>query len=291
MKILSIDVGIKNLAFCLFEKEINTEHFKVIKWDTVNLSQEETFKCMFIEKNILCNKPAKFKKNNSYYCLKHSKKQVYNIPTLQQKHSFINKQNLLQLQEIANNYGIQYSPKIKKTNLIALINEHISNNYFELIEEKKANEVNMYDIGLNIKTKFNELFKDESKIDYVIIENQIGPLAIRMKTIQGMIVQYFIMSHLEVSHIEFISSANKLKDAKKDDSKKDDSKKEDSKKEDTKDNSYSDRKKKGIEKCLGILTKEYNYNEHISYFNSHKKKDDLADSFLQGLWFIHTKVL
>ena len=47
---------------------------------------------------------------------------------------------------------------------------------------------------------------------YVIIENQIGPLAIRMKTIQGMIVQYFIMSNLNVEHIEFISASNKLKD-------------------------------------------------------------------------------
>ena len=49
MKILSIDVGIKNLAFCLFEQD---DHFKVINWDIVNLSEEETFKCMFIEKNI-----------------------------------------------------------------------------------------------------------------------------------------------------------------------------------------------------------------------------------------------
>ena len=24
----------------------------------------------------------------------------------------------------------------------------------------------------------------------------------------------------------------------------------------------------------------------IEHFNTHKKKDDLADSFLQGLWFI-----
>ena len=51
MKILSIDVGIKNLAFCLFDKD---EHFKVTKWDIVNLTEEECLKCSFVEKNITC---------------------------------------------------------------------------------------------------------------------------------------------------------------------------------------------------------------------------------------------
>ena len=27
--------------------------------------------------------------------------------------------------------------------------------------------------------------------------------------------------------------------------------------------------------------------EKVEYFNGHKKKDDLADSFLQGMWFIN----
>jgi hypothetical protein len=283
MKILSIDVGIKNLAFCLFEKTPTENQFKVSKWDVINLSQEETLKCGFTEKNILCNKPAKFKKDNKCYCVKHSKKQEYQIPSAEQKPSFINKQKISKLYEIADNHGIKYEPKIKKADLVNLINENIQNTYFETIESKKASEVDLFNIGVNIKNKFNETFKDESqlgyantlgKIDYVIIENQIGPLAIRMKTIQGMIVQYFIMSHLNVEHIEFISASNKLKDCDIKDKEK-----------------YSDRKKIGIAKCLEILTSDFRFNEHINYFNSHKKKDDLSDSFLQGLWFINNKKL
>jgi hypothetical protein len=274
MKILSIDVGIKNLAFCLFEKEINSECFKIINWDIVNLSEEETFKCSFIDKNILCNKQAKFKKENQCYCLKHSKKQQYKIPTSQEKLSFINKQKLTNLYKIADNHNLKYEPKIKKTELVKLIIKHIQESYFDTIESKNANNVLLFNIGINIKNKFNELFIKENKIDYVIIENQIGPLAIRMKTIQGMIVQYFIMSNLNVDNIEFISASNKLKDcdiqAK---------------------TNYSDRKKLGIAKCLGILTNNLNFNQHIKYFENHKKKDDLSDSFLQGLWFInHNKI-
>ena len=268
MKILSIDVGIKNLAFFLFEKSSNDSVFKVIKWDIINLAEEETLICSFE----LCNKPAKFKKHDKCYCAKHSKKQQYKIPTTEQKQSFINKQKISKLYEIADNSNIKYGPKIKKVDLVNLINENIQKIYFETIESKKSNEVNLFDIGVNIKNKFNEMFKDDVKIDYVIIENQIGPLAIRMKTIQGMIVQYFIMSNLNVQHIEFISASNKLKDCDIKDKEK-----------------YSDRKKLGIAKCLGILTLDFRFNEHINYFKSHKKQDDLSDAFLQGLWFINNK--
>ena len=63
MKILSIDVGIKNLAFCLFEKQ-DLNDFTITKWDTVNISEQETHNCIAIDKNGLCNKPSKFTMGN-----------------------------------------------------------------------------------------------------------------------------------------------------------------------------------------------------------------------------------
>jgi hypothetical protein len=290
MKVLSIDVGIKNLAFCLFDKSPTLHQFKITKWDIINISeQEDNAKCCFVEKSLVCNKPAKFKKDDTCYCLKHSKKQTLQIPTAEQKPAFINKQKIQKLYEIAEAHNIKYEAKIKKTDLINLINDYIKNNYFQTIESKHAADVDLFNIGINIKIKFNKLFEGEENIDYVIIENQISPIATRMKTIQGMIVQYFIMSSMKVTHIEFISAANKLKDC--------------STKETTEHNNnkaqgvtngklnYSDRKKLGIAKCLGIVTSDFRFNEHIDYFNQHKKKDDLSDSFLQGLWFINNKKL
>jgi hypothetical protein len=280
MKVLSIDVGIKNLAFCLFDKSPTAQQFKVTKWDIINISeQEETSKCCFIEKNVVCNKPAKFKKDDICYCLKHSKKQQLQIPTSEQKPTFINKQKIQKLYEIADSHNIKYEAKIKKVDLVKLINEHITNNYLQTIESKNAADVDLFNIGVNIKTKFNKLFENEGTIDYVIIENQISPIATRMKTIQGMIVQYFIMSNLKVHFIEFISAANKLKDCIP--------------KEKTEAGklNYNDRKKLGISKCLGFLTTDFRFNEHIDFFNQHKKKDDLSDSFLQGIWFINNKKL
>ena len=273
MRVLSIDVGIKNLAFCLFDKSPSLEHFKITKWDIVDISEkEDNIKCEFLEKNIICNKPAKFKKDNNCYCLKHSKKQQLQIPTSEQKPSFINKQKIQKLYEIADSHNIKYESKVKKADLVQIINNYIGNHYLETIESKKAVDVDLFNIGINIKTKFNKLFESEEKIDYVIIENQISPIATRMKTIQGMIVQYFIMSNVKVDHIEFISASNKLKDCSINDKK-----------------TYSDRKKLGISKCLEMISTDFRFNEKLDYFQQHKKKDDLSDSFLQGIWFINNK--
>ena len=272
MKILSIDVGIKNLAFCLFEK-VELEDFTITKWDTVNISEQETHNCIAVDKNgVICNKPSKFTKGeNQCFCLKHAKKTNYKVPTPDLKSSFINKQKIQKLYEIADKYNIVYDKKTKKADIIARINDYSLKNYLQEVQTKKATDVDLYNIGKNIKTHFDKLFSQEGCIDYAIIENQIGPLAIRMKTIQGMLVQYFVMCPVEVKHVEFISASNKLKDC------------------DIKDKSkYSDRKKLGIAKCLETISSNSNFSSNLDYFNAHKKKDDLADSFLQGLWFLST---
>ena len=274
MKILSIDVGIKNLAFCLFEKPHDSPHFNIAKWDVVNISEEEeTLKCCHAEKNVICNKPAKFVKDDKCFCLKHSKKQPYRIPTLELKPAYINKQKLQKLHDIAVKYNITYETPIKKPDLVSLINQHIIQTCFKEVKNTNASKIDLIKIGWNMKTKFNTLFSNEDAIDYVIIENQISPIANRMKTIQGMIVQYFIMSTIKVDHIEFISASNKLKDCLVTENK----------------TSYTNRKKLGISKCLEIITNDAGLNEKVNYFNTHKKKDDLADSFLQGMWFINNR--
>jgi hypothetical protein len=135
-------------------------------------------------------------------------------------------------------------------------------------------------------------------IDMMIIENQISTIATRMKTLQGMITQYFIMKH--VPRIEFISASCKLKLCT------------DSMMNNTIDaTSYSDRKKAGITICRYLGTINYIiqknetnepvniestcsiytgkiYSEWLPMFETHKKKDDLADCFLQCLWKVNS---
>jgi hypothetical protein len=267
MRILSIDVGIKNLAFCLLEND------KIAKWDVINLAAQDASDgcgCCVVDKNVKCSNLAKFTKNGSHYCLKHAKKQPFQIPTPELKKAFINKQKLQKLYEMADKFGIQYTNTMKKNDIIHELNEYTTSMCFEMVHSVGASEIDLVTIGKNIKKHFDQIFSGEEVFDYVIIENQISPIANRMKTIQGMIAQYFIMTGT-CKKIEFVSSVNKLKDiAPADKNVK---------------LSYGDRKKLGISTCLEIITDTNSYSEWCAYFTSHKKKDDLADSFLQGRWF------
>jgi hypothetical protein len=299
MKIISIDVGIKNLAFCLFESDsIDIKNtFKIKKWDSINVAEKDSLlTCTHLEKNVICLKPAKYRKANQCFCLKHAKKQCFLIPTSQLKPSYINKQKIQDLYDIADKYNISFEKPIKKLDLSIKVNEYMNNICFEELHATHADQVDLITIGNNIKYKFDELFMNEGKIDYVIIENQISPIANRMKTIQGMIAQYFIMRE-QVITIQFISACNKLKEFNNNDvvkeikDKKDKDKIDKDKKEEKTIMNYSERKKLGILKCLDIIQKEAIYFEWLSYFEKHKKKDDLSDSFLQGIWFIKSKLI
>ena len=267
MRILSIDVGIKNLAFCLLEND------KIAKWDVINLAAQDAGDgcgCCVVDKNVKCSNLAKFTKNGDHYCLKHAKKQPFQIPTPELKKAFINKQKLQKLYEMAEKYGIQCTNTTKKADIIHELNEYTTNMCFEMVHSIGASEIDLVTIGKNIKTHFDQIFSGGEMFDYVIIENQISPIANRMKTIQGMIAQYFIMTGT-CQKIEFVSSVNKLKDiAPADKNVK---------------LTYGDRKKLGISKCLEIIKDTNSYSVWCDYFTSHKKKDDLADSFLQGRWF------
>jgi len=267
MRILSIDVGIKNLAFCLLEDD------KIAKWDVINLATQDGnqgYGCCVVDKNKTCSNMAKFTKNCTYYCLKHAKKQTFQIPSPELKKAFINKQKLQKLIDLAHKYGIQHTSAMKKNDIVHKLNEYITNMCFDLVHSVEASEVDLVSIGRNLKLHFDKIFNDGRMLDYVVIENQISPIANRMKTIQGMIAQYFIMTGT-CQKIEFVSSVNKLKDIE------------------TTDKSvkmtYSERKKLGISTCLAIIKDTESYTEWSNYFMSHKKKDDLADSFLQGRWF------
>jgi len=273
MKILSIDVGIKNLAFCLLCKSA-TNDWSILKWDVVDLTQkEDTAKCCIIDKFKLCNKPAKYTKEGKFFCLKHSKKQEYKVPTADLKPTFINKQKLQNLYEMADKYNIKYEKPIKKQDLVFLINEYVKKSCFEEVGKTNASKLDLVTIGKNIQSKLDNILEEDlQSINIVAIENQISPIANRMKTIQGMIAQYFIMRKNTIE-IEFISAANKLKTENKDIKA-----------------TYAERKKLGIKKAQEFIETDFKNPNWSDHFRNHLKKDDLADSFLQGVWFIREKL-
>jgi len=282
MKLLSIDIGIKNLAFIIIEtneaneaNEVND--FKIIKWDVINLCSNNN-SCV----HQLCkNKPAFFK-NSSYYCKIHAKKTAYNIPLCNIK--TLHKLSLKKLLLLADEYKVVFDKSIKKPMLIVLLEAHLNSHCLEAVQNVSANTINLVHIGINIKDRLNELFKDYNilTLDKIILENQISPIANRMKTIQGMIAQYFINSNNY--NIYFISATNKLKSFLKDKSDSISTISDSSANKIT----YAQRKKLSIFHTKEVL-KKYNMNNEVSFFSEHSKKDDLADCFLQAYYYINIK--
>ena len=217
MKILSIDVGIKNLAICIINiteiEDINKYKFFIEKLEIINLIEENKGICNFQiqdknKKMICCNKPAKYIKNNCYYCKSHaSNNSDFILPTSQ-----LNKIKRLKLDELiklCEDYDISYSKK-SKVYLLETLDNFIKSKVFENIGQIKCNEVSLIDISKAIKEKLDKFLLNITNIDYVLIENQISPIANRMNCIQGMLTQYFINNN--ILKIQYISASNKLKE-------------------------------------------------------------------------------
>lgn len=281
MKVLSIDIGIKNLALTILEHTSQSSNFQIIKWDVISL-------CNIVPNCSTCNCKcaAKFSKKEKFFCKKHTKNEEYKIPTINTK--TLPKQNMKNITILAEENGIEFDKSTNKTELVKRIIDHVENTCFEPIETINANNVNLIDLGINLKTELNKLFStstidpltvgsfatdpltiDLSLIDLIILENQISPLAGRMKTLQGMIAQYFIDKNNY--NIEFMSAANKLKIFV----------------ESSKKTSYAERKKLSILYTKQLLSNK-NMDNELDFFVKHKKKDDLADCLLQGIYYLST---
>lgn len=293
MRIISIDVGIKNLAYCMLElDQLNANVVNIIEWDVVNLCGEKP-KCNYAK----CIKDAKYYKHETMFCNKHASESIkkFNYPfiippddLLDNKIKKLSKKEIEGLivkyiietssceeENVETNESIIHDNCVSnkkqkpstKNGLIDRLKEYRDKTCLNIVSESKANDFDLIKLGISIREKFNNKL-DVSNIDAVVIENQISPLANRMKSLQGMIAQYFIMK--DIYNIIFYSASNKLKSVI----------------ESSTSTTYKERKAISISHTTDILENYDVLNAWLSYFLNHKKKDDLADSFLQGVSFL-----
>ena len=305
MKILSFDVGAIHLAYCLLE--INPDkipHFKIIEWNVVNLCEYDV-----IHKSCsMCANAPKYTHpiENISYCVKHARtiKDIVVAPKLAYKIKKMNKTQLvndiwmpllksLKSFEIAVFECIQektfihfnenttfkdltkeYLLQFKKDELLFQAQAILQRFTWRTKERKTIDQVTAIQMGKHLKMYMDALKKDAKWtdiIDKVMIENQLGNLAVKMMRIQGMITQYFIDNGVE--DIIYVPATKKLSSDFLT------GLNENYQVETGETTTYNERKKMSV----GIVSQLMKGSEWETYFNEHKKKDDLADCLLQGL--------
>jgi Mitochondrial resolvase Ydc2 / RNA splicing MRS1 len=296
MKIISFDIGIKNMAYCIFD--VSQTPFIISDWKVANLiPEDEKVESFFCTCNSTkkpkkgqqlkpCGKKAKYRtpshneKQTQYLCDKHAKSQEeYKIPESKFSEKVLKATKLDDLIERWTQIiPVEINRPKKRADIITFITDYLKVRSLCPIvykKEKSANDIDLVTIGKSIRTYFDAVIENHRDIGLVLIENQISPIANRMKTIQGLLAQYFIMRY-DTIDIRMISSANKLKWFHKESSKEE---------EKTDGQKYKEHKKDGVIYCKQLFEK---YKIDVRWLSAldTKKKDDLADCFLQGVWFL-----
>ena len=235
MRVFSIDIGITHLAHCFISVG---DKFEILDWDVLDLLGDQPV-CTHHNKK-QCKQPALFFRDTHFFCKKHA----VQIPPL----SGLNK---TELSELCKTHGITCDSKdsmVQQLNIKKLGE----------VKRKTAKTCSAIDLGKELIKRYEKF----EKVDVVVIENQIGPLANRMKMLQGMVMQYWIMKNAQVV---CVSSVNKLKLFYSGPT------------------NYAQRKKISVS-CVRKLIE---LNKWETGFETHKKKDDLADTLLQVIWYLN----
>jgi hypothetical protein len=283
MRIISFDVGIKNMAYCVLD--VSGEHQSIVDWNVVNLMNKETEKktCTILNKTktkkitlpeTVCGKPAFYEKGELCFCKKHAENSSFFIPKKECSPQSLNKKKIDELIQIGKLHFIPITDSDKRQDILDKVNHFFSDKTLIPIitKKEKAGELDLITIGRNLRTEMDKI-DCFTAATHVIIENQISPIATRMKTIQGMLAQYFIMRMNDKIHVEFLSSSGKLKGFETKNSEEN--------------TEYKKHKKDAIFYCRQFLEKdEFKEWGHVL---ETRKKDDLADCFLQALFYLKNR--
>ncbi len=282
MKVLSWDVGIINLAYCLIDYNKDTKEFNIIDWDVINLTERDKMKCT------QCNANPKFYQANSnkYYCKNHSKNLNITPPNFEilftenkelnccfEGKTLCGKKSKYCYEN--NGYCNIHSKSKYKT----ICNMFKLTNYNKIAIDKMSMDNFMYKLILELDKRPNLL-----NCDMVFIENQPTMKNPRMKTISVSLYNYYMIRGMIdkqlLKAVHFMAPCNKLKLAEDGDKKELIKIKNDDAK------TYKLTKALGVKYCMEMIK---DMPEWVERFNTHKKKDDMADCFLQGIYALINK--
>jgi hypothetical protein len=249
MKLVSFDVGLRNLAFCVLEGTTRS-NLKITHWDLIDVMAEsaghDNPKCF------KCKKPANWLKESTYACGTHKTKGGAKVPTKTE----LNKTSIESLRETCRAVGI--FGETKK----ALVDGYYlyckSNVWTRCI--KSAKQISVVDLAAPIAQCLEARKALWNDADLVCFEQQPDK---RMLCVQAMMHMWYVCAGYKckgVSAVHKLSNIITVQDSTK---------------------TYKGRKSTGIVHASQLVPTQWK-----DYMLKHPKKDDLADCFLQGLWVL-----
>jgi len=159
-----------------------------------------------------------------------------------------------------------------------LCTSHSKNKCYDKVKKFNNPKNNIFHISQNLVKKLDEFKFIERNITDVIVENQPSLKNPTMKSIQMIVYSYFLVNGIckddsSIVGLEMINARNKLKVYKGEPIKCDI-------KETYKRNKYL-----AVKYCEKMIVDEEQM--FIDLYNDSKKKDDLSDSYLQGIYYLN----
>jgi hypothetical protein len=255
MKLVSFDVGIRNLAVCVMEGTCRSD-VKILHWEVIDILGEQSglnnprcFKCSV-------NATYTHVSTAQMACSRHKPKQT-KCPTKKA----LSSKTSDELQSLLVKFGLE-CPTKKKADMVTMVYLHYRQNIWRRCV-KSAFSGSVIDLAPSIIKSLDGRMDVWRESDLIAFENQPDR---RMFAVQAMMQMYFCCRGFRT---EGVSATHKLSNIITIDDRVD---------------SYKGRKKTGIVHAEALVPDPWK-----SHMLKHPKKDDLCDAFLQGLWVMEHK--
>jgi hypothetical protein len=252
MKLISFDVGLRNLAYCVLEGTSRSD-VKIVDWNIIDVLGEQSG--VGAARCFKCTAAARYEhaSEGTFACSKHTPKKKETVTK-----AALGKKSPIELIGEIERLGLR-TEATKKADLVKLLYNHARQNTWKKCVAS-ATTGSVMDMSPAIMASLDARLSSWQGADAVCIENQPER---RMYAVQAMLLMDFTMRGIKASGV---SATHKLSNLVTIDDVV---------------HTYKGRKKTGITHAYALVPAE-----NQEHFKKHPKKDDLADSFLQGLWVL-----